>query len=112
MINQLLFSLNFSKSKEKADQPESPKKVEPTVEAEKSKEAKHEEEEEEEEVAEEAGSSGGGWGSWTSGWIDTGSASALLGKALSSVNAAVEVAKTKVNIVRRLLGSKVKTGSE
>lgn len=84
-----------SKSKEKADQPESPKKVEPTVEVEKSKEAKHEDEEEEEEVAEEAGSSGGGWGSWTSGWIDTGSASALLGKALSSVNAAVEVAKTK-----------------
>ena len=95
MVNRLLFTLNFSKSKEKVDQPESPKKVEASVEAEKSKEVKHEEEGE---VAEEAGASSGGWGGWTSGWIDTGSASALLGKALSSVNAAVEVAKTKVNI--------------
>ena len=93
MVNRLL----FSKSKEKVDQSESPKKVEPSVEAEKYKEVKHEEEGEEE-VAEEAGASSGGWGGWTSGWIDTGSASALLGKALSSVNAAVEVAKTKVNI--------------
>ena len=53
-------------------------------------------EEEEEEVA-----SGGGWGGWTSSWIDTGSASALLGKAMSSVNAAVEVAKTKVILNNR-----------
>jgi hypothetical protein len=40
--------------------------------------------------------SGGGWGSWTSGWIDANAASSLLGKAMSSVNSVVEVAKTKV----------------
>lgn len=37
-----------------------------------------------------------GWGGWASGWMDSSSASSLLGKAMSSVTAAVEVAKSKV----------------
>ncbi len=83
-----MFWFHSKEKEKKPEQPESPKRAEPE-----SKEDSEGEEQEQE------GASGGGWGGWTSGWIDSGSASALLGKAMSSVNAAVEVAKTKVTYV-------------
>lgn len=74
-----------SKDKEEMKPQESPE-----VESDPMKKSAEDEAAEEHEEA-----SGSGWGGWTSGWMDSNSASSLLGKAMSSVTAAVEVAKSK-----------------
>lgn len=78
---------SFSKEKEEMKPQDSPK-----VESEPSKNPSDAEATNEVEEP----SAGSGWGGWTGGWIDSNSASSLLGKAMSSVTAAVEVAKSKV----------------
>ena len=84
----------FSKEKEEMKPQDSP-----TVESEPSKKSPEAEPKAEAPEEAEDAAAGSGWGGWTSGWMDSNSASSLLGKAMSSMTAAVEVAKSKVRVI-------------